>query len=127
MLYRNYDGRRSTFGDTSVAASTANPDVVSAFAAERSSDGAITVMVINKGTAATPATIALANVTHAAAAQAWQLTAGNTITRVADVPVTGAHTLAATLPAQSVTLFVIPRGAAPTGPPAAPTGVRVVP
>ncbi len=41
-LYRNYDGRRSTFGDTSVAAATATPDVVSAFAAERSSDGAIT-------------------------------------------------------------------------------------
>ena len=34
-LYRNYDGRRSTFGDTSIAAATANPDVVSAFAAER--------------------------------------------------------------------------------------------
>jgi hypothetical protein len=126
-LYRNYDGNRSAFGDTSVAASTANPDVVSAFAAERSSDGAITVMVINKGTAATAATVALANVTPGAAAEAWQLTSSNAIARLADLPVSASHALAATLPAQSITLFVIPRGAAPTGPPAAPTGVRVVP
>ena len=35
-MYRNYDGNRSGFGDTSVAASTPNPDAVSAFAAQRS-------------------------------------------------------------------------------------------
>ncbi len=34
-MYRNYDGNKSTFGDTSVAASTPNPDAVSAFAAVR--------------------------------------------------------------------------------------------
>ncbi len=126
-LYRNYDGRRSTFGDTSVAATTANPDVVSAFAAERSSDGALTVMVVNKGAASAPTTVTLANATHGAASEVWQLTAANAITRLADVPVTGAHALTATLPAQSVTLFVVARGTAPTGPPAAPTGVRVIP
>jgi hypothetical protein len=125
-LYRNYDGQKSTFGDTSVAASTANPDVVAAFAAERSRDGATTVMVINKGTASTPATITLANVTHAATAEAWQLTASNAIARLADVPVSGAHALTSTLPAQSVTLFVIPRGTTGPTPPRAPTGVRVV-
>ena len=62
-MYRNYDGNKSTFGDTSVAAtSTANPDNLSAFAAQRSIDGALTVMVINKvlsGT--TPVTVNLAN------------------------------------------------------------------
>ena len=47
-MYRNYDGRRSAFGDTSVAAATPIPDDVSAFAAVRSTDGALTVMVINK-------------------------------------------------------------------------------
>ncbi len=34
-MYRNYDGNKSTFGETSVAATTANPDAVSAFAALR--------------------------------------------------------------------------------------------
>ena len=126
-LYRNYDGQRSAFGDTSVAATTPNPDVVSAFAAERGADGALTVMVINKalsGSAA--ATITLANVSHGATSQAWQLTAANAITRLADVAVSGSHTLSATLPAQSVTLFVIPRGAAGPTPPQPPTGLRVV-
>jgi len=47
QIYRNYDGSNSTFGDTSVSASVANPDNLSAFAATRASDGALTVMVIN--------------------------------------------------------------------------------
>ena len=126
-LYRNYDGRKSGFGDTSIAAATANPDVVSAFAAERSTDGAVTVVVVNKGAAAASTTVTLANAAHGAASEMWQLTSANAITRLADAPVSAAHALTATLPAQSVTLFVIPRGTSPTGPPAAPTGVRVVP
>ena len=32
-LYRNYDGAKSTFGDTSISAVTPNPDNVAAFAA----------------------------------------------------------------------------------------------
>jgi hypothetical protein len=47
QIYRNYDGNKSTFGDTSVSASVANPDNLSSFAAVRSSDGALTVVVIN--------------------------------------------------------------------------------
>jgi hypothetical protein len=127
-LYRNYDGNRSTFGETSVAAATANPDVVSAFAAERAGDGALTIVVINKalsGPAA--ATITIANHAHGTTAQAWQLTSANAITRLADVGVSGAHVLSATLPPQSVTLFVVPRGATGPTPPSAPTGVRIVP
>ena len=77
-MYRNYDGNKSTFGDTSVAATGPNPDNVAAFAAERSADGALTIMVISKflsGT--TPATINLANFPHNGSAQVWQLTATN--------------------------------------------------
>src|SRR5262249_41472432 len=48
QMYRNYDGAHSTFGDVSVAASGPNPDNVAAFAAIRSSDGALTIMIINK-------------------------------------------------------------------------------
>jgi hypothetical protein len=47
-LFRNYDAKRSAFGDTSVAATTPDADVVSAFAATRSNDGALTVVVVNK-------------------------------------------------------------------------------
>jgi hypothetical protein len=115
-MYRNYDGNKSAFGDTSVAATVPNPDAVSAFAAVRTADGALTVMAINKSSsAATTANVSLANVAHRGTAQAWQLTSANAITRLADLTISGT-TLTATLPAQSITLFVIP-GNNPIRPP----------
>src|SRR5581483_4003506 len=73
-MYRNYDGNKSTFGDTSVAASGPNPDNVSVFAAERSSDGALTIMVISKYLSGnTPATLSIANFPHNGSAQVWRL------------------------------------------------------
>ena len=47
-MYRNYDGNKSTFGDTSIQTTVPNPDNLSAFSAVRTSDGALTLMVINK-------------------------------------------------------------------------------
>ncbi len=112
-LYRNYDGNKSTFGDISISATGPNPDTLSAFAALRSSDGALTLMAINKQLASNaPVNFTLTNFVAAGAAQIWQLTSTNTITRLADLAFTG-NTFGTTLPAQSVTLFVIPGGAAP--------------
>jgi hypothetical protein len=107
-MYRNYDGNKSSFGDTSIAAAGPNPDNVSVFAAERSADGGLTIMVISKYLSGnTPATINLANFPHNGSAQVWQLTAANSINRLTDVSFSG-NTLGATLPAQSITLFVLP-------------------
>jgi hypothetical protein len=113
-IYRNYDGNRSAFGDTGVAASGPNPDVMAAFAAERASDGALTVMVISKALSGTTSTtVNLANFTPGTSAQVWQLKAGTRITRLADVSVSQSR-LVAPLPPQSVTLFVVPRASAST-------------
>src|SRR2546430_13750006 len=50
-------GAKSAFGDTSVSAGGPNPDDVAVFAAQRSSDGALTVMIVAKVlSGATPAT-----------------------------------------------------------------------
>jgi hypothetical protein len=107
-LYRNYDGKRLGFGETSVRASVPNPDNLSAFAALRGTDGALTVMVINKTPdAAAPVALALSNFTPKGSVQVWQLTAANTITRQPDLPATG-NTLRLTVPAQSVTLLILP-------------------
>ena len=108
-MYRNYDGLRSTFGDVSLSTTVANPDQVSAFTARRSSDGALTVMVIAKVPSTSyQATINLAGFTPGGAAQVWQLTSTNTISRKTDIAVSSTG-FTATLPAQSITLFVIPR------------------
>jgi O-glycosyl hydrolase len=106
-MYRTYDGNKSTFGDTSVAATVSNPDTVAGFAGQRSADGALTVMVISKYLSGnTPATINLANFAHSGTAQVWQLTAANTINRLADVGFSG-NSFGVTLPPQSITLFVV--------------------
>lgn len=109
-LYRNYDGNKSAFGDTSVLTTVPDPDTLSAFSAVRSSDNALTVMVVSKylsGT--TPVTINVANCAHGPIAQVWQLTASNTITHLSDVSFSG-DSLSTTLPQQSVTLFVAAAG-----------------
>ena len=107
-MYRNYDGQNSAFGDTSVSASVANPDNVSAFAAQRSADGTLTVMVLNKYlTDTTPITVNLAGFAAAGTAEVWQLTAANTINRLADAPVIG-NSVSLSAPSQSLTLLVVP-------------------
>jgi len=112
-IYRNYDGKKSTFGDTSVSAAGPNPDRISTFAATRSTDGALTLMVINKQLAATATpSITLTNFLPAGTAQVWQLTSANTISRLSDLSFTGG-TFSNTLPAQSITLFVLPGGTPP--------------
>jgi hypothetical protein len=110
-MYRNYDGQKSGFGDVSVQAAVPNPDQLSAFAAVRSSDGKLTLMIVNKVFSPAPATVTLANFPAVTAAEAWQLRATNRIERIADVPVSGAS-LSITVPAQSITLLVITRAAA---------------
>ena len=106
QMYRNYDGKKSGFGSVSVSDTVPNPDTLSSFAAVRRSDGALTIMVINKSlTGPTPVQL---NIEHFAGtvAAAWQLTSADTI-----MPLPGAAvhngSLSATLPGQSVTLFVI--------------------
>jgi hypothetical protein len=100
-MYRNYDGNGSTFGDTSVRAIAPNPDVLSCFAAIRSSDQALTIMIIDKALSGkTTATITVNGFTGSPRAQRWQLTS-NTIERLSDVPLT------LDLPPQSITLLVV--------------------
>ena len=112
-LYRNYDGKKSGFGNLSVSDTAPDPDTVSSFAAVRSSDGALTVTLINKSpSASAPVTVSLANFLSGLAAQAWQLTSANAITRLTDVAIKNSA-LAVTLPAQSVTLLVIPSSGIP--------------
>jgi hypothetical protein len=124
-LYRNYDNQHSTFGDTSVSTTVPNPDQVSAFSAVRSSDGALTIMVVNKNlydpthpSATTSLTLDLSNFANLGTAQEWQLYAPNptdmttsVIAQKPDVSFTGSS-FSVNVPMQSVTLFVLQPAAA---------------
>src|SRR5260370_9225327 len=85
-LYRNYDGNKSTFGDTSVSTTVPNPDHLSAFSALRTSDGALTVMLVNKDSATSPqVNLSLAHFAASGTAHVWQLTSANTINHLSDI------------------------------------------
>jgi hypothetical protein len=107
-LYRNYDGNKSNFGDTSILTTVPNPDVLSAFGAVRASDGALTLMVINKDSVnASPITASITNFNAVGTAQRWQLTSANTINHLTNLALTNG-VLNDILPAQSITLFILP-------------------
>jgi hypothetical protein len=113
-MYRNYDGHNSAFGNTGITATGPNPDNVSTFAALRSTDGALTLMVINKQPYTNaPVIVTLTNFIASGTAQVWQLTASNIITQTGSVAFSG-NTFSNMLPAQSITLFVVPVSPVPT-------------
>ncbi|HEY4953153.1 MAG TPA: glycoside hydrolase family 44 protein [Verrucomicrobiae bacterium] len=107
-MYRNYDGNKSTFGGTSILTTVPNPDNLAAFGAVRTSDNAMTLMVINKDLInATPLTANITNFNAVGTVQRWQLTSANTITHLANIILTNG-VLRDLVPAQSITLFVLP-------------------
>ena len=63
-------------------------------------------------TATATAIVTLTNFPPAHPVQVWQLTSANVITRLSDLNLTG-NTFTNVLPAQSITLFVVPAAPAP--------------
>ena len=110
QMYRNYDGKRSTFGDTRVRlTNSANADNLAAFAAERSSDGALTVMIVAKDLSGAAPVSFPRRIRAGAKAQVWQLTAANAIRRMEDLALASGRAHRPTVPAPSITLVVIPK------------------
>jgi hypothetical protein len=118
-IYRNYDGKNSTFGDTALNSTSATQGTLSVYGALRSSDNAVTVVVINKTYGSLSATVSLPNLTgNSGTAQAYLLSSANLSAIVAQPTVTvtppanGSTTSTIanyTFPAQSITLFVVPQ------------------
>jgi len=122
QVYRNYDGKKSTFGDTVLpstsGAANANQGTLSIYAALRSSDDAVTVVVINKTYGSLTSTVSLTGLSSSATtAQAYLYSNANLAAIVAQPAVTvappgtggAASNLTTTFPAQSITLLVVPQ------------------
>jgi hypothetical protein len=121
-IYRNYDGNKSTFGDTVLPSTSgtanANQGTLSVYAALRASDSAVTVVVINKTYGPLTSTLSLSGLPATiTTAQAYLYSNANLAAIVAQPavtvtpPVSGgkSSTIANyTFPAQSITLFVVP-------------------
>jgi hypothetical protein len=113
-MYRDYDGAGSRFGDVSVRATSggaanAGQGQLAAYAAQRTADGAVTVMVVNKTGGELTSSVALSGATFGAAAQVYRYSAANlgAIQHLADAPVSGGAVSLA-FPANSITLLVLP-------------------
>lgn len=92
----------------SVRAEAPDPDSLSVFAAIRSRDAALTIIAVRKSATDAPAvSIGVASFAGGPVAQVWQLSSPGGITRLADAAVSG-DSLLVSLPARSVTLFVLP-------------------
>lgn len=110
-IYRNYDGLKNGFGDTSVQASSADQGVMSVYAAQRTADNALTVMVINKTANELTSALSIAGLTLPATAEVYRYSASNlnAIVKQANQAVTGTS-FSAAFPANSITLFVLKSG-----------------
>ena len=108
-MYRNYDGAGHAFGETSISAASANQDNLAVYAAQRASDGALTVMVINKTGGNLTSAVSLSGFAPQPAAAVYRYSASNlnAIQHLANQAVS-ATGFTADFPANSITLLVIP-------------------
>src|SRR6202050_1656034 len=114
-LYRNYDGAGGQFGDTSVNSTSTDQGQLSVYGALRSSDGALTVIAINKTTSAIQTGLTLANFTSNATAAVYTFSNANLAQIVAGTPpAVASNSLNYNFPAYSATVFVFtPEASAP--------------
>lgn len=114
-LYRNYDGAGSQFGNTSVNSTSTNQGAISVYGALRSTDGALTVVAINKTTAAIQTSLSLAHFNPTASAAVYTYSNANLSQIVAGTPVpVVSNAVNYNFPAYSATVFVFtPAAVAP--------------
>lgn len=107
-IYRNYDGAGGKFGDQSVSASSTDQGQLAIYAAQRSSDGALTMVVVNKTGTDLTSTLSVRNAS-ASVANVFTYSAANlgAIVRQPDVAFSG-NSLTRTFAANSITLMVVP-------------------
>ena len=106
-LYRNYDGAGAQFGDTSVNSTSTDQAQLSVYGALRNSDGALTVIAINKTTSPIQTSLTLANFTSNPTAAVYTYSNANLTQIVAATPVAVvSNALNYNFPAYSATVFV---------------------
>src|SRR5271163_2906252 len=112
-MFRNYDGNGSQFGDTSISAVSTNPGELSIYAAQRSSDNAVTILAINKTTGALSSAIAIANLNLPSTAQVYTYSQATltSLVHASDAAITSGS-ISYSFPSYSAVLFVIQPSAA---------------
>jgi glycosyl hydrolase family 44/Big-like domain-containing protein len=106
-IFRNFDGVGGQFGETSVNSASTDQGQLSVYGALRSSDGALTVVAINKTTSAIQTSLALANFNSTSSAAVYTYSNANLAQIIAGAPVSVAsNSVTYNFPAYSATVFV---------------------
>jgi hypothetical protein len=109
-LFRNYDSKGGAFGDVSTGVTVSDTSKLHVYAAERSSDHAVTILVINKTNADLTSALSLSNHTVTGAAHLFSFSQAQpkAISPQPDLAITDPGNFVATFPAASATLLVVP-------------------
>ena len=107
-IFRNYDGVGHGFGETSIGAASADQEKLAVYAAQRSSDKVLTVVIINKTASSLTSTVSLTGFPLPPAAAAYRYSPANlgAIEHLADQAFS-ASGFSAIFPANSITLLEI--------------------
>jgi hypothetical protein len=115
LIMRDYDGNGGAFGDTSVSATSADATKLTVYAAQRTADSALTIMVVNSSSTAYTSAVTLANFSDTQAVKVYEYTSANQAAIVPATALSAGSTLVETFPANSITMLVVPSGATPLG------------
>ncbi|MEU4215760.1 glycoside hydrolase family 44 protein [Actinoplanes sp. NPDC026623] len=109
-MYRDYDRAGGRFGDVSVSSASSDQGRLAVYAAQRSADKALTLMIINKTDGDLPAPLSVDGFPGDGTAQRFTYSPADltSIVRGEDLAV-HRRTIDATYPANSITLLVLPR------------------
>ncbi|MEG3862516.1 glycoside hydrolase family 44 protein [Microcoleus sp. herbarium12] len=107
-MYQNYDGQGSKFGDISIAATSDDREQLAIYAAQRSSDDALTLTIVNKSDTALSAQIDLGGFVGGQYAQhyCYSATNLNLIEKQADLPISNGA-IDRAFEAKSINLLVV--------------------
>jgi hypothetical protein len=111
-IYRNYDGHHSEFGNTWISSTSSDQSALAVYGAERSTDRAYTILVINKTAGALAGHLTLkgmGSTTTPGTAGTWTWNGTGGIVHAAATPL-AAGAISATYPPRSMTLYVISPG-----------------
>ncbi|MCK6553443.1 hypothetical protein L6Q96_02485 [Candidatus Binatia bacterium] len=127
-MYRNYDGTGGAFGDIGVRAGSGDQGQLAVYAAERSGDGSLTVMVVNKTAQSLTAALTVAGFVPGGAARVYRYGDPDlsAIVRAADVDFS-AGAASVSFAASSITLLVVPASGAGTPVPTATPSTTLPP
>jgi hypothetical protein len=108
--YMNYDGKGGKYGDTWVRSHSTDQGLLSIYGSQRTSDGTLTLVIINKTSKNLTSNLSLKGFNPVAKAQVYTYSQANlrAIVRQSDLGVSAAG-FGATYPANSITLVAIPK------------------